>query len=734
MFRERLTATAACRLFAVLLILASVPAQPSEASTEPDLAAPPGPDQSAATPGDASTQADADASPGPHDLLGPRPALPGDASIAPDSGAPLTADELLALTPAQPDEVPIEPAAAAPPGIDDLLELTPAQPDVPSADRATGGPPDTDDLPALTAVQPAAPSTELDPAPPPSADDLQALRPPRLGARDVELYRRIFALQEDAEWAHADRLIARLGGHVLLGHVLYQRYMHPTGYRSRFEELHGWLERYADHPDADRVYNLALRRRPAGAPRPQGPVRGYLAGAGQELQERGAMRYRSSVVRSPVEDALVEDWQSAIEQLAATGRPGEAERELRRPDIAPLVDRTEIDLARWSIARGYLARGDARRALALARRAAARSGGTLPELYWTAGLAAWRTGRIPLAGWHFASLADADPDLVLPAERARAAFWAARAYVARMRPSLASHYLRVAASGRDFYGLLARAILTRPLTDGAEQITLEAQMLELLLDYPGARRAIALRQIGQSTLAEREIRKLAARAAPELMAGLVALAKSLDLPAAQMRLAQSLGRSDGRYDLSALFPMPRWSPVRGYTLDRALVFAFMRAESAFDPLAESHAGARGLMQVMPATARYIAARSDLELPHGNALFEPETSIQFGQAYLEHLLQRPAIGDNLIYLAVAYNAGPGRVLQWQKALGADDDPLLFLESIPMREPRVYVKKVLTNLWNYRGRLGQARPSLEALARSRWPTYRALDRRPHVHAWN
>jgi soluble lytic murein transglycosylase len=201
-----------------------------------------------------------------------------------------------------------------------------------------------------------------------------------------------------------------------------------------------------------------------------------------------------------------------------------------------------------------------------------------------------------------------------------------------------------------------------------------------------------------------------------------------------MRLAQSLNRSEGRYDLSALFPVPSWRPANGYTLDRALVFAFMRAESAFDPRAESHAGARGVMQVMPATARYIAARADLEHPHNGALFEPETSILFGQAYLEHLLQRPSIGDNLIYLAVAYNAGPGRLLGWQEALQGEEDPLLFLELIPLREPRVYVKKVLSNLWSYRARLGQAQPSLQALARSRWPTYRALDRSSQVHAWN
>jgi soluble lytic murein transglycosylase len=557
--------------------------------------------------------------------------------------------------------------------------------------------------------------------------------PPRLGTHDAELYRQIFALQERAEWERADGLMAQLNDPVLLGHVLYQRYMHPTGYRSRFEELSGWLKLYADHPGAERVHDLALRRRPPGAPLPEGPVPGYLAGAGQELQERGAIRYRSSLTRSPEADALVGAWQDTIAQLAATGQPGEAERELRRPEIASLVDHVEFDLARCTIARGYLAVGDARRALTLARGAAARSARALPELHWNAGLAAWRAGRIPLAGSHFAALANAELDRVLPAERARAAFWAARAYLVGMRPGLVSHYLRIAASGRDFYGLLARAALKQPLDKGAEQITLEAQMLQLLLDYPGVRRAIALGQIGQATQAEREIRKLAARATPELMVGLIALAKSLGLPAAQMRLAQSLGRSGGRHDLTALFPMPTWQPAQGYTLDRALVFAFMRAESGFDPRAESHVGARGLMQVMPATAQYIAASSDLELPHGNALFEPETSIVFGQAYLEHLLQRPSIGDNLVYLAAAYNAGPARVLRWQERLEGDGDPLLFLESIPMREPRVYVKKVLTNFWTYRARLGQSQASLEALAQSRWPTYTTLEHRAQVHAW-
>jgi soluble lytic murein transglycosylase len=266
------------------------------------------------------------------------------------------------------------------------------------------------------------------------------------------------------------------------------------------------------------------------------------------------------------------------------------------------------------------------------------------------------------------------------------------------------------------------------------EVSLKYSVLRVLVQHPGARRAMALGQIGQQERAEDEIRKLAARATPELMDGLIALAGSLNLPAAQMRLAQSLGSAQGLVHHAALYPLPRWQPETGFRLDRALIFAVIRAESGFDPDATSHVGALGLMQVMPATARDIARFAALEPPASGALHEPETSISFGQAYLEHLLNRESIGDNLIYLAAAYNAGPSRVVRWEEALEAEDDPLLFLESIPLTETRIYVKKVLANLWTYRARLGQQSSSLQALARSDWPTYDTQDERPVLHARN
>jgi peptidoglycan lytic transglycosylase len=553
--------------------------------------------------------------------------------------------------------------------------------------------------------------------------------PMLLDARDAGLYRRIFRLQASGDFDAVDRLIAQLGNRFLLGHVLWQRYMHPN-YRSTYAELQAWLEQYADHPGADRIYNLAQRRRPSGAPAPARPVRGYLGGNGQEGSEPVRADYRSRLERSPAEETAVRDWRKAVEQLA--GRPAAAEALLQRPEIVVLIDPVEADLARSAVARGYFAAGDFRRALALAGRAATRSGDVVPEMHWIAGLSAWRLGQVKVAACHFAALADAPS--TLPAERSRAAFWAARAYLVDFRPQLVRHYLELAADGREFYGLLARTVLGQSIAYDWHQIGLKDSLPQILLRFPGAQRALGLGQVGEFERAEQEIRKLAARASSELMVGLIGLAESLDLPAAQMRLAQSLESSEGGYHSGALYPVPSWQPVNGYTVDRALVYSIMRAESAFDPSAESQAGAQGLMQVMPETARDIAARGALEPPQQDDLLEPETSIQFGQAYLEHLLQRSPIGANLIYVAAAYNAGPGRITRWRDQLGIADDPLLFLESIPMREPRVYVKKVLANLWTYRARLGQPQPSLDALARNHWPSYRALDTDVQLHASN
>ena len=98
----------------------------------------------------------------------------------------------------------------------------------------------------------------------PAGAQSRITEPAILSDADVDLYRQIFEVQERGDWTTADRLIARLSNPVLMGHVQFQRYMHPTAYRSRFNELNDWMDDYADLPEAGRVYRLAERRRPDG--------------------------------------------------------------------------------------------------------------------------------------------------------------------------------------------------------------------------------------------------------------------------------------------------------------------------------------------------------------------------------------------------------------------------------------------------------------------------------------
>ncbi|HEX5795960.1 MAG TPA: lytic transglycosylase domain-containing protein, partial [Geminicoccaceae bacterium] len=501
--------------------------------------------------------------------------------------------------------------------------------------------------------------------PKPAASAAGGVLPGPLDRGDVGRYRRIFELQAAGDLAAADRLIAGLGNPLLLGHVLWQRYLHPTAHRSTYAELEAWLEQYADHPGADRIHQLAVRRQPAGAKPPAAPVPGYLGGSGQDGPELTRVSYQGERERSSAEEETIRAWRLEIERLVGDGLPQLAEVEAERPEILALVDPVEADLARWTVARGYLSAGEHAKALALAGRAAARSGSVVPEIRWTAGISAWHLGRTRLAGWHFATLAKAAA--TAPGERSRAAFWAARAYLLEFKPQQVKHFLRLAAAEHDFYGLLAQTVLGDPLAREPDPVSREQRVPELLLRFPGAQRALALGQVGEDERAESEIRKLAGRVSAEHIVDLIALAERLDLPAAQMRLAQSLEASENGYHFGALYPVPSWQPADGYSLDRALIYSIMRAESAFDPSAESHAGARGLMQVMPATARYLASRGALTPPRHADLLDPETSIRYGQAYLAHLLQRSPIGDNLIYVAAAYNAGPTRVARGREQL-------------------------------------------------------------------
>ncbi len=136
-------------------------------------------------------------------------------------------------------------------------------------------------------------------------------------------------------------------------------------------------------------------------------------------------------------------------------------------------------------------------------------------------------------------------------------------------------------------------------------------------------------------------------------------------------------------------------PPGGATPD--LVAALIREESAYDPQAVSSVGAMGLMQLMPETGQWVAKQSGQPALGKSSLFDPETNIRLGSWYLSHLLER--YSGSVVRAVAAYNAGTTIVDRWIEEFGSRD-PEAFTESIPYRETRNFVKRVLRSAGEYR----------------------------------
>lgn len=563
----------------------------------------------------------------------------------------------------------------------------------------------------------------------------EATLPSVLSPSDLAHYHHIFALQQTGRWQDADREIAALHDRLLLGEVLAQRYRAKT-YRPTYAELVTWLQHYGTEPDAKAIYALAVKRHPAGAalpPPPSSTTAGAASDDGDDLapapgavEPDGAGQALQTLL--PADAHRAGALQHEINDLAARD-PRRAEQLLGSKEAKLLIDSATRDDLRTAIAEGYLAEDEPQEALTMS--AGNETAAFAPIANWNAGLAAWRLGRLDEARGHFQALARSNGQS--PWVKSAAAFWAARVELKAGRPENYGYWLRIAAeSPRTFYGLLARHLLGvdhDPVADTDPFTQFDAQ---LVVGTDAGKRVLALIALGEDNLAAAELRQLAIHSSPTLLQSLAALADRANLPGASLRLAGLLGDSEGNSREVASYPVPRWEPIGGFTVDRALLYALMRQESQFAPTARSHAGAAGLMQLMPATARSMAKLTGAPLGPRNSktertnLKDPEYNLMLAQEYVQVLLGDAHIQNNLILFAAAYNHGPAAAARWQQARPEyRDDPLLFIESIPSKQSRVFTLKVLTNYWIYRQRLNQPMPDLDALAAGKWPTYTPFD---------
>jgi soluble lytic murein transglycosylase-like protein len=295
--------------------------------------------------------------------------------------------------------------------------------------------------------------------------------------------------------------------------------------------------------------------------------------------------------------------------------------------------------------------------------------------------------------------------------RSAGAYWAARSAIALGDAASATSFLRLAAeTPSTFYGMIAERQV-RMISAGAApsgRLTLatyrapERDLGRFIQDDPRAHRAAALAQIGRYDEARQESR-----------AGL-AMARTEDERKAWGSLIALLGGGSSprpAYAAIGEYQTPPLEPKDGFTVDRALVYAIVRQESAFNPAAMSHAGAYGLMQVIPASAT-LATGDKRYRAKPKLLMDSATNLRVGQDYIAYLMDR-GVGTDLLRVVAAYNAGPGAVLKTIGMVG-DEDPLLLIECLPALETRDYVEKVMAGYWTYRRMFGSETKSLDALA--------------------
>jgi soluble lytic murein transglycosylase len=411
----------------------------------------------------------------------------------------------------------------------------------------------------------------------------------------------------------------------------------------------------------------------------------------------------------------------------------EASRALRRrdsdEDAWALMTKAPTDKAgliapeRWVVERQIMAR-DALKAgrfdiayqLASTPALDADAGTTFMDAEFLAGWIALRYLRQPeLAFHHFDRLAKG---VTYPISVARAHYWLGRTADAMNKPAdAAAEYRKAAAYGATFYGQLALANATAaPILhvqaasaepSAADRAAFEAddrvKAIRLLADFRdrGNMRNFALAMAMEST-------------DPKRLQMLAQLMDSTGDKAMSVRVAKNASYSD-IYLQPYLHPVVALPKFSGDGPEGALVLGLTRQESEFDSGAVSSAGARGLMQLMPASAKRAASVSGLAY-RPNDLSNPAYNMQLGMATIAEYLGR---WDGSYVLAIAsYNAGPTNVRNWVEVFGdprePSIDPIDWIESIPFPETRNYVQRVLENVEVYRNRLSNSDQALGILA--------------------
>lgn len=291
-----------------------------------------------------------------------------------------------------------------------------------------------------------------------------------------------------------------------------------------------------------------------------------------------------------------------------------------------------------------------------------------------------------------------------PISKSRAAFWAGLASERLKRPDVARQWYEVGAKfSTSFYGQLSSQKLGRDDKITSASATANSAVKNSAL----ASGAKWLKQQGKKTEALMFLNAMTDRAKTTADYAAVAdVANSIGLPNAAIRAAQECEKTNGMMLVGYAFPKIE-NYMKREDVEWALVHALVRQESRYDQEAVSSAGARGLMQLMPATANEVARKAGISHNTAWLTSKPAHNVELGTRYLKSLLER--YNGNYPMALAAYNAGPSRVTRWVAEYGDPRDPKVnavnWIESIPIYETRNYVQRVLEGVYVYRQTLSR-----------------------------
>ncbi len=532
--------------------------------------------------------------------------------------------------------------------------------------------------------------------------------PQLLSRPDGEYYSQLFQAIDREDWARVQAMFAERGDGPLHQVARAEYYLAANSPRVELPAIQAWFASGSRLPQAEQMGNLGLTRGLMSAP--------YLP------QERSFVRqpYASKRVRPATvgDGTMPSDVRAAILERITNDDPGGARLLLDGVDalLSPPARAEWRQRVAWSY---YIENNDPA-ALALALTARQGSGAWVAEGDWVAGLAAWRMGDCDMAADAFRRAASGSTNNELTAA---AFYWASRALVRCRNPEGADEQLRGAARfDETLYGMLAREQLGQALPQTHARADFAMEDWQKLRENENVRIAVALAEIGRDDLADEVLRHEARIGNPENYDELSRLARDMGLPSTQLWMAHNAPRGAAA-EPALRYPAPRWAPVNGWKVDPALAYAHTLQESVFRADAVSPAGARGLMQIMPAAAIDHSGRLGVAGSPSD-LARPEINLAFGQAHLRMLRDAPATGGLLPKVMAAYNAGLTPIGRWNTEVRDLGDPLLYMESIPYWETRGYVSIVMRNYWMYERQAGGASESRTALAQGLWPTFPEL----------